>query len=373
MKKLRLVFVMLLLLFTAVGVFCSLEPTGLAKPIADLRDYNGTYFGAPGTGTIGYIGGTLYRDNQDSGAVSGCRGEGCGRHSGVDIPVPSGTGVFASQSGTVVISRCDAMWGGLVVIRAYHPWDSGRIIYYTYAHLRARRFSNGKSVLVGDYVSTGNRIGESGGGAGDVCAGRSTGSHLHFQIDKDDGNSEPFYPDLVELNKVDSSFIVVQKTFNPIVFVTGGYRWGFERRGDNELWEVINSSSFQVSGGNLIVDFGWDPYIRRWGYLACGYIKKCSSNISAEAGEYFQIYLQGSSYCYGGAGKVYFTTKQEPWWDENKSIWFYNNYGSINEHIKMSDNSKWVGVITSLRVDISENCNPFGWDPVYLQELTLER
>lgn len=49
----------------------SLDPTGMAKPIADLRDYNGTYYGASGTGTRGYENGTLYRDNQDNGATSG--------------------------------------------------------------------------------------------------------------------------------------------------------------------------------------------------------------------------------------------------------------------------------------------------------------
>src|SRR5215211_1482868 len=65
----------------------SLDPTGMAKPIADLRDYNGTYAGAKGTGSIGYEGGTLYRDNEDLGAASGCEGEGCGRHPGVDMPV----------------------------------------------------------------------------------------------------------------------------------------------------------------------------------------------------------------------------------------------------------------------------------------------
>src|ERR1043165_2967509 len=48
----------------------SLDPTGMAKPIADLRDYNGTYYGASGTGTKGYEGGTLYRDNEDNGVTS---------------------------------------------------------------------------------------------------------------------------------------------------------------------------------------------------------------------------------------------------------------------------------------------------------------
>src|ERR1043165_2691407 len=97
----------------------SLDPTGMAKPIADLRDYNGTYYGASGTGTRGYENGTLYRDNEDNGVTSGCNGEGCGRHPGVDIPVPSGTTVYASLGGTVRISRCGTDgWGGLIVIQS---------------------------------------------------------------------------------------------------------------------------------------------------------------------------------------------------------------------------------------------------------------
>ena len=31
----------------------SLPSTGMAKPLADLRDYNGTYEGSDGTGSIG--------------------------------------------------------------------------------------------------------------------------------------------------------------------------------------------------------------------------------------------------------------------------------------------------------------------------------
>ena len=170
----------------AAARVASLEPTGMAKPIADLRDYNGTYYGASGTGTVGYTDGTLYRDNQDGGAASGCNGEGCGRHPGVDIPVPPGTPVFASLSGTVVRSECNAGWGGLIVIRSTNPWNANETLYFTYAHLRARYYG------VNQFVGTGTQIGESGGRVGiDQCAGNSTGAHLHFQIDKNDGNTEP--------------------------------------------------------------------------------------------------------------------------------------------------------------------------------------
>ena len=162
----------------------------MAKPVADLRDYNGTYEGAVGTGAIGYS--TLYRDNEDDGLLSGCRGEGCGRHPGVDIPVPSGTNIYNAVGGVVVLSECNDSWGGLVVIRATNPMNYGEQVYLVYGHLRSRRYWNGMLVLPGDYVNTGTKIGESGGDVSrDKCSGRSTGAHLHFQIDRDDGNSHP--------------------------------------------------------------------------------------------------------------------------------------------------------------------------------------
>lgn len=77
----------------------------MSKPISAARDYDGTYSGAPGTGTIGYS--VLFRDNEDYGATSGCEGEGCGKHPGVDIKASSGTNVLAAIGGTVIRSECN--------------------------------------------------------------------------------------------------------------------------------------------------------------------------------------------------------------------------------------------------------------------------
>lgn len=350
----------------------SLEPTGLAKPVADLRDYNGTYLGSPGTGTIGYEG-TLYRDNQDDGATAGCRGEGCGRHPGVDIPVRSGTSVYNAIGGVVVISECNESWGGLVVVRATNPFNYGEQIYISYAHLKNRRYGNGQVVLPGDYVTTGSKIGESGGGLRDPCRGRTTGSHLHFQIDKDDGNPYPWYPHSSQLNKSDHDYMVTTKTYNPIVFLTGGYRWSFAQNGNRELWDLFNMQSWGVSGSALWVDSGSDPYIRRGALTPCGYSKLCSSKVSAEAQEYHFVYLDMYNHCSTGIGKVYFVTNVDPHWNEAKSVQFYSWYGSMQTHVWMSGHDKWYGVITGLRVDPAENCSPYYFDPTYYGEIALER
>jgi murein DD-endopeptidase MepM/ murein hydrolase activator NlpD len=343
----------------------------MAKPVANLRDYNGTYFGASGTGGVGYT--TLYRDNEDSGAASGCNGEGCGRHPGVDIPVGSGTAVFASLGGTVVRSESNGCagtgWGGLIVIRSTNPWNSNETLYFTYAHLKTRYYS------VGQWVNTGTQIGLSGGNPNlDTCPGNSTNSHLHFQIDKDDGNDSPYFPaTTTELNQRDTDFRVTAKTYNPVVFVTGGYRWSFNKAGDRELWEIVNLQNWGVSNDALWVNGVGDTYIRRGGDVNCGQAKPCSSSIAAEASMYPKVYLDLYNVCFSNPGKIYFTTSSSPGWDETKSVAYYpTGQGPYQQHIYMTQNSEWKGVITGLRIDPGVNCSS-GDDPTYYGEITIER
>lgn len=371
--KLRMMVCVWLVHALGILVWASLESTGLAKPIADLRDYNGTYTGAVGTGTVGYNGGTLYRDNQDGGYVAGCLGEGCGSHPGVDIPIRSGSRVYAAQSGTVVINRCDTQWGGLVVIKSSHPWQAGAFVYYVYAHLRKRVYANGTVVRVGDVVGTGAVLGESGGGIGDVCSGRSSGAHLHFQIDKDDGNAEPYYPTLSGVNTRDTFYSVANRTYNPVTFVTGGYRWGFAETGNRELWELFDFSTWGVTNHALWLDGGWDLHVQRGGDIRCGLAKPCGAGVLVEANEYKQLYVESYNYCPASYGKVYFTTATENFWDEAKSVDYFANSGFQRVHVIMNSNPKWSGFITGVRLDPATTCNPYVSDPVYLGELTLER
>lgn len=354
----------------------SLEPTGMAKPIADLRDYNGTYNGAIGTGSIGFSSGTLYRDNQNNGVTAGCLGEGCGKHPGVDIPVPSGTRVYSVTWGQVVISRCDPSWGGLIVLRS-QSYYTGETIYIIYAHLSTRTYSNGAPVQVGHYVTTGVEIGKTGGGVGAKCSGNSTGPHLHFQIDRDDGNPQPYYPPANQLNQRDDNFQVSAQTFNPIPFVTGGYRWSFNRSGTSadsrELWDLFNFQSFGVGDGALYVDAGPDPYIRRGGNTNCGRSRPCSSSVAAEANQFKQVYLDLYNHCSTGVGKVYFTTNTSTNWSEDKTVSYLSNHGSQRTHVWMGNHPRWNGVITGLRIDPAENCMPGFFDPTYYGEITIEK
>ena len=368
-------FNLIYVVISLVMTFPLLVSAQTVKPFASIPDYNGTYLGSPNTGSARYT--TLYRDNQDNGSSSGCRGEGCGRHPGVDIATPSGTQIVVPLTGSVVVSRCDAAWGGLVVIRSEHPDRPWETIYQTFGHLRAREYNYRAPINVGDYITAGTIIGRSGGGGGDPCRGNSTGSHLHYQIDKDDGNYEPYYPGSGTLNLRDDGFFVASKTYNPILLLQGGYRWKFTQDGNRELWDLNNFRSWGVAGSALWMDGDYDPYIRRFGLSNCGLSRSCSSSIAAEASDYKNIYLDIYNNCSSFMGKIYFATKDEPYFDESKTLYYYPTIlgastGSFNSTTNTTWNYKWSGLIIGLRIDPAEQCS-YGFDPTYYGEIGLIR
>jgi hypothetical protein len=369
MKKFCFLFVCL---FGYLELTAITRAQGFIKPVGNMPEYNGMYKGSPFTGSAVYT--TLYRDNQDNGARGGCRGEGCGRHPGVDIAVPSGTTVFAPLSGTIMISRCDNAWGGLVVIKSTHPSRSWENIFQVFGHLKAREYSNGIALSVGDFVAAGSIIGKSGGkGGSDPCSGNSTGSHLHYQIDKDDGNSEPWYPNPSLLNYRDDDFQVMNNTYNPIVLLQGGYRWKFAENNNRELWDIFNLQSWGVGNNAMWMDGNIDPYVRRGGVTNCGLSKPCSSSIASEAQDFPFVYLDAASQCASSSAKIYFTTKDENFWDENKSIPFtISNLRGFRGLIQMNRNPKWQGIVTGIRIDPAENCAS-SFDPIYFGEIALQR
>jgi hypothetical protein len=85
-------------------------------------------------------------------------------HAGVDFPAATGTAVFASQSGKVVLAEGLFYAGNTVVI------DHGYGIYTLYAHLSEIE------VHAGEAVQAGAEIGKVG------ATGRVTGPHLHWGL-----------------------------------------------------------------------------------------------------------------------------------------------------------------------------------------------
>ncbi len=96
--------------------------------------------------------------------TSGFGYRGRGFHTGIDLAMPIGTPVRASDSGMVTTAGWQGAYGNTIWI------DHGGGLVTVYAHL------NGFGVSVGSVVERGAVIGYSGN------TGRSTGPHLHFEI-----------------------------------------------------------------------------------------------------------------------------------------------------------------------------------------------
>lgn len=341
-------------------------PAGMVKPVAIVRDYNGTFDGEVVSGGKDYS--TLYRDRY---APTNGKGEGGGRHGGVDIRVDPGTVVRASLGGRVIRARCDwnqsrvsgssKGWGGWVVIKARNPYGSvNDSVLFTYAHLDKFDFvKEGPNV----YVTTGQTIGLSGGNLNSgLCPGNSTGPHLHFQIDKDFPNDlDRIWADVDNTNLPDTNYDVSDFTYNPMVFIQGGYRWEFETAGNAEYWSPGNARAFGVSGGAYWMDGDFDPWLRRGGAnanVSCGRTYLCSSQITAEADFYRYIRLDLHLNCAVTPLTVYFTTDSYPDFHQDRRFEVPVGYGPVSVTIPAyANHGQWRGIITGLRVDPSVNCD----------------
>ena len=97
-----------------------------------------------------------------SGAVTSEYGPRWGRlHAGMDIAAPTGTPIYAAQSGTV-IGGCGSGYGSCILI------DHGGGLVTLYGHMSA-------VYATGGTVSRGENVGLMG------CTGSCTGPHLHFE------------------------------------------------------------------------------------------------------------------------------------------------------------------------------------------------
>ncbi|HAN22376.1 TPA: hypothetical protein DCP77_01140 [Candidatus Collierbacteria bacterium] len=93
----------------------------------------------------------------------------------MDIANRSGGNILAADSGTVIVAGWpdNSGYGNRVMI------DHGNGYKTLYAHMSKI------AVTVGQTVKRGNVIGQMG------STGRSTGTHLHFEIRSDAGNRDP--------------------------------------------------------------------------------------------------------------------------------------------------------------------------------------
>ena len=92
------------------------------------------------------------------------KGRGTRNHAGVDLAGPRGTPIYATADGVVVAAGPESGYGN--VVRIQHDFGFETV----YAHQSKIR------VRVGQQVSRGVQIGDMG------STGRSTGSHLHYEV-----------------------------------------------------------------------------------------------------------------------------------------------------------------------------------------------
>ena len=110
----------------------------------------------------------------EGGYISSKKGNRWGRqHEGIDIARPSGFNIKAADNGVVIAAGWDGTYGKRVIIDHQNGYQT------TYAHLSSI------SVESGEVVPQGSKIGVMG------STGRSTGTHLHFEVKKNGATINP--------------------------------------------------------------------------------------------------------------------------------------------------------------------------------------
>jgi murein DD-endopeptidase MepM/ murein hydrolase activator NlpD len=94
-------------------------------------------------------------------------------HTGLDIPAPAGTPIYASQSGRVVLAENLFFSGNTVIV------DHGLGVYTFYGHMKSIQVTEGEAVKAGAI------LGQVG------ATGRATGPHLHWSLIVDGARVNP--------------------------------------------------------------------------------------------------------------------------------------------------------------------------------------
>ena len=126
------------------------------------------------TATLRNASGPTYKDYYMRPISGGVRSQGLHGFNGVDLAAPTGTPIYASAEGTVIVARSSGYNGGYgsyMVIS--HPNGTQTL----YAHASKVSVSQGDTVVKGEIIGlVGN-------------TGKSTGPHVHFEIR---GATNPF-------------------------------------------------------------------------------------------------------------------------------------------------------------------------------------
>ncbi len=156
--------------------------------------------------------------------------EGVGTHLGVDIPLPINTPIYAIADGSVFeIQRTGVQgtsdFGAHVVLK--HDIPGIGIFYSVYGHFESGSIPSG-------IETTGVKKEDIIGYAGNT--GKSSGRHLHFQIEKNIAGTHPYLslPDIASIK---------EKTYNPIRFIN--------ENGAAQVPQITSISPTQIVGSTF--------------------------------------------------------------------------------------------------------------------------
>ncbi|CAG7633706.1 hypothetical protein PAESOLCIP111_03492 [Paenibacillus solanacearum] len=134
------------------------EAAKSGKPTTPAYTYSGGKFGYPLPKVVSMSSDYGVRKDPFTGKPAG--------HTGLDLPSPNGTSIFAAEDGVVILASWWSGFGNCVII------DHGKGVWTLYGHIR----NDGIVVNKGDTVKRGQKIAEVG------ATGRATGNHLHFEV-----------------------------------------------------------------------------------------------------------------------------------------------------------------------------------------------
>ncbi|MCU7378119.1 MAG: M23 family metallopeptidase [Clostridiales Family XIII bacterium] len=95
-----------------------------------------------------------------------CPYHGREKHSGIDVPAPSGTPIVAAQGGKIIMAGRNGSYGNCIII------NHGNGVYSLYGHCSSLIAGNGSNVKKGQKIA---KVGSTG---------NSTGPHCHFEVRK---------------------------------------------------------------------------------------------------------------------------------------------------------------------------------------------
>jgi murein DD-endopeptidase MepM/ murein hydrolase activator NlpD len=298
--------------------------TGFRHPLSVTEVEPGWQFGEWASG---YACGSVWHPARDINAVA---------PGAADL----GTPVYAAAAGKVVFAN-GGSWGGIVIQHKYR----GVTYLSQYGHVRGIRVQRGATVTKGQQIA---EIGQVG----------ATSPHLHFEIRESDHPD----PTLGSFFTCGQSLQNVQNWYeNPVPFTRthtsyaqgSPYVWRFDEAAYFEEWEAFNISAAAVQNGILFIDpQGADPHIQ-------------SGPLAAVAYTYPYVQFRMASNALDGNGAIYFKTRLENYYSEDKKITFYvahcapeacaGNAPFQYYEVPVGWHPKWVNTITGLRIDPANN------------------